>query len=145
MKRHMLAAVIILLLGLLATSVAWAHRSHHGHGYRGPAFHGHGYKQHGHRHTRVHSHASVGIILGGPLVWPGYYHYRSYPRYSYYGYPPVVVTSPPVIYIERDPPPAPQAVPGYWHYCPNPQGYYPYVKECPAGWQAVPAQPPRSP
>ncbi|MCK9608465.1 MAG: hypothetical protein M0R33_18655 [Methylomonas sp.] len=26
----------------------------------------------------------------------------------------------------------------YWHYCPNPEGYYPYVKECPGGcWQIL--------
>lgn len=36
------------------------------------------------------------------------------------------------------PPPAPQ----YWYYCNNPAGYYPYVPECAAGWQKVPATPP---
>jgi hypothetical protein len=31
----------------------------------------------------------------------------------------------------------------YWAYCRNPQGYYPYVSECPAGWLPVaPTSPP---
>ena len=31
----------------------------------------------------------------------------------------------------------------YWYYCQNPQGYYPYVQQCPEGWQTVvPAPPP---
>ncbi len=25
----------------------------------------------------------------------------------------------------------------YWYYCQDPAGYYPYVKECPRGWQPV--------
>lgn len=33
--------------------------------------------------------------------------------------------------------------PQYWAYCRNPQGYYPYVSECPAGWLPVtPTSPP---
>ena len=47
--------------------------------------------------------------------------------------------TPPVV----APPPQPQ--PQYWYYCRNPAGYYPYVPECPGGWQAVPATPPPSP
>ena len=31
----------------------------------------------------------------------------------------------------------------YWAYCRSPQGYYPYVSECPAGWRLVaPTSPP---
>lgn len=29
----------------------------------------------------------------------------------------------------------------YWHYCRNPEGYYPYVKECTGEWIKVPPQP----
>jgi hypothetical protein len=29
----------------------------------------------------------------------------------------------------------------YWHYCRNPEGYYPYVKNCPDGWLQVAPQP----
>ena len=30
----------------------------------------------------------------------------------------------------------------YWYYCQNPQGYYPYVQQCPGGWQTVVPSPP---
>jgi hypothetical protein len=26
-----------------------------------------------------------------------------------------------------------------WYYCPNPSGYYPYVKSCSEPWQHIPA------
>ncbi|HNB02360.1 MAG TPA: hypothetical protein PLK61_11190, partial [Nitrosomonas sp.] len=35
--------------------------------------------------------------------------------------------------------PAPRT--NYWHYCRNPEGYYPYVKKCPGGWLKVLPQP----
>ncbi|MGT2427644.1 hypothetical protein ACU4GI_16525 [Cupriavidus basilensis] len=37
--------------------------------------------------------------------------------------------------------PAPQQQ-VYWYHCARPDGYYPYIKACPGGWQKVPAQPP---
>ena len=44
----------------------------------------------------------------------------------------------PPIVVAPSAPPAPQ----YWYYCANPQGYYPYVPNCPGPWQRVPARPP---
>jgi hypothetical protein len=32
--------------------------------------------------------------------------------------------------------------PSYWYYCPSSNAYYPYVKDCPEGWQQVAPQPP---
>ena len=32
---------------------------------------------------------------------------------------------------------------GYWYYCESSDGYYPYVKECPGGWQRVAPRPSR--
>lgn len=32
------------------------------------------------------------------------------------------------------------APPGYWYYCPDPPGYYPYVAQCFVRWRAVPAR-----
>lgn len=81
---------------------------------------------------------------GGPRV--GVYFGYSYPWYSpppYYYYPPTVIVRPePQVYIERSAPqPAPQTQ-AYWYYCTNPQGYYPYIKDCPGGWlQVVPSPP----
>jgi hypothetical protein len=30
-----------------------------------------------------------------------------------------------------------QQQPQYWYYCTNPQGYYPYIRNCPGGWLIV--------
>ena len=64
-----------------------------------------------------------GLALGAALAPP-----------VYVG-PPVAVYAPPAYYS------APSA-PTYWYYCQNPQGYYPYVPQCPGGWLTVvaPAQ-----
>jgi hypothetical protein len=108
-------ALALLAAGLLAAESAFAHGS------------------------RV----TFGLHFGVPVGW-GYYH-----PYPYYYYPPyyppatVIVPAPPQTYIEQ--PPAPQAAPrpaqGWWHYCADSRAYYPYVKDCPGGWQRVAPQP----
>jgi Ni/Co efflux regulator RcnB len=42
------------------------------------------------------------------------------------------------------PPPAPATggTAGVWYFCPSANAYYPYVNQCPEGWQVVPASPP---
>jgi hypothetical protein len=117
MKRKISVLAGLLLAGMAASSAAWAD---HGH------FHG------GFHHT----HARVGVFVGvplGPYPYPYYY-----PRY-YYPAPVVVAPASPPVYIEQG-----EAAPSSnsWYYCQNPQGYYPYVKECPGGWQQVSPQPP---
>ena len=62
-----------------------------------------------------------------------------------YVYPPAVIRhSPAPVYVERSIAPA-ESVPSRgqsdWYYCAGSQTYYPYAKECPGGWQRVPAQP----
>jgi hypothetical protein len=92
---------------------------------------------HGHYHGRAH----VGVVIGGPGYWryPDPYFYPPYP----YGYPPVVVVpAQPQTYIEQAPAPAAQPS-NDWYYCRTPEGYYPYVKQCPGGWQRVAPQPPQ--
>ncbi|MCB1985962.1 MAG: hypothetical protein H6936_04185 [Burkholderiales bacterium] len=93
---------------------------------------------------------NFGIHLG----YPGYYGYGFYDPFFYppfYNYPPVVVPiAPPVIvpstppvYIQQQPESVvPQAQTHYWYYCQDPDGYYPYVKQCPGGWLRVNPQPP---
>ncbi len=57
--------------------------------------------------------------------------------------PPIVVQQSPPVFVQ----PAPQAQEQFfWYYCQNPQGYFPYVRECPNGWMRVvpsPTPPPR--
>lgn len=90
-----------------------------------------------------HRHPSYSFSFGIPL-YPGPY----YPYYPYYYpyYPPRIVTVPvePPVYIEREVPQSTQQLPaGYWYYCSDPKGYYPYVKECPSGWRRVDPVPPQ--
>jgi len=98
-------------------------------------------------HDRDGGHFRFGVVMGPdwPYFPPTYYH----PYYSP-GYPPaVIVQSPPVVesppvYIEQGnaAPPAVSQPDNYWYYCSSPQGYYPYIKECPAGWERVQPQTP---
>jgi hypothetical protein len=93
-----------------------------------------------HGHGRV----GVGVVVDpfwfGPWGYPGPYYYAPY------YYPPSVVAVPaaPQVYVEQPQSPGLAAQPSaaYWYYCANPQGYYPYIKECPGGWRAVAPQPP---
>jgi len=116
----------LVLVGALASGSALA--QHHGHG--GVRF---------------------GISLGVPFYGPGYYPapYYGYPAYAYpapvYAYPPMVVErAAPPVYIQQDVvQTAPAPAQGDWYYCAASRSYYPYVADCPAGWQRVPAQPAR--
>lgn len=114
---------IALLLLTTAGGNAWADHRHHG------------------RHGRLN------VVIGpywGPRLYAPFPSY--YPPYPYYS--PIVVERPaPQVYIEQPalvaPPPAPiaEAPTNYWYYCTAAGAYYPYVKECPDGWQTVVPQP----
>ena len=79
----------------------------------------------------------------------------------FYYYAPPIVYAPPVYYppmqpgfvppasgyIEQQPAPsasAPDAGGPWWYYCAGQKSYYPYVRQCPGGWEKVPAEPPPS-
>jgi hypothetical protein len=90
------------------------------------------------------SHWRGGVFLNFGVPYPYYwgprYYYYDYGPPAYYYSPPVVVApaSPPV-YVERGDDDA-AAKPTWWYWCPSAKGYYPYVKECPGGWQRVAPQ-----
>ncbi len=113
--------LVIILLGALASGAALADRG---------------------------GHARFGVFIGAPLLfgpwyYPAPYYYSPYP-YPYY-YPPAL-TAPvaPPAYIEQGSggQAAPMQSQAYWYYCADANAYYPYVKECPGGWQRVAPQPP---
>ena len=89
----------------------------------------------------------AGALVGGALLSP--YYYGGYPYYSPYYYPPYYppVAPAPSVYIEQPAqqqiaPAAPQQqMQGSWYYCAASHAYYPYVKDCPSGWQRVAPQP----
>ena len=155
-----LVCLIVLGLGLTSGSASWARGGHHGGG------HGGGHHVGGHHHYGGgfypgYAFGAYGLGLGmgyglgyyggfrygGYGGWGGYGGYGGYGYGApYYAYPPVVaVPTAPQIYIQQQQPQPQQAVPqpqiNYWHYCRNPEGYYPYVKKCPDGWLQVAPQP----
>jgi hypothetical protein len=88
---------------------------------------GRGFSHSGHHFSHFHGGTRVFIgatFIGAPLVYP----YYAYPYYA----PAPVYYAPPPTYVE--PAPAPQS---YWYYCAPSRAYYPYVRDCPSGWQRV--------
>jgi hypothetical protein len=121
MRKNIVIGGLMLLAGLAASGSAMADR---------------------------HGHFGVGVYIGPPYIGSPYFGYPYYP-YPYPYYPPVVAVPTPVqppVYVEQAPAqisPAPaQPANNYWYHCDNPEGYYPYIKECPGGWQKVLPTPP---
>jgi hypothetical protein len=146
MKKFICIVLAVMALILAGSSPGNAFRGGHGgggyggHGGGGYGWHGgggygwHGGGWHG-------GHGGVGVWLGpgwGPGWWGSYYPYYPYYPYSpYYAEPPVVIEREPDTYIQQIPQTPQAEEPSYWYFCPNPKGYYPYVKKCPKGWQKV--------
>ncbi len=88
-------------------------------------------------------HSSFGFYLGVPLGGPYYPYYYPPAYYPSYGYLQYYAPSSPPVYVERQDA-APQDAPAtaYWYYCADSKAYYPYVRQCPGGWQRVAPQPP---
>lgn len=94
---------------------------------------------------------SVGVYVGPRAYWgPAYPRPYYYPWPYVYGdpfyspAPVVVVPSAPPVYIEQGDAaaePVESAAQQYWYFCNGSNKYYPYVKECPGGWQKVLPQP----
>ena len=87
-----------------------------------------------------------GLLIGAPLLASSYY-YRPY--YLPYGYAPYYPYGPsyeatyaPPAYVQQSPAPIQIQQAYSWYYCPSSNGYYPYVRQCPEGWQQVSPTPP---
>lgn len=118
--------LVLTALVLLGATDVYADRYHRGGGYYGRGHYGY------------NRGPSFGFYFGSPFYSRPYYPYPYQPYYPYY--PPTIVTVPvnPPVYIERSQPQAAQPLsPGFWYYCSDPEGYYPYVQECPNGWRQV--------
>jgi hypothetical protein len=71
----------------------------------------------------------VAVFLG---VGIPFYAYYPPPLPYYYDYAPGYYAPPAAIPQQQ----------GYWYFCPSANAYYPYVQQCPEGWQAVAPVPP---
>lgn len=113
MKFRLAIAASIAVAILLTAQAADAAHGHAGFGFRGHVAAGPGAAHFA--HPRFHG--GTRVFIGGTFVaWPGYY----YPAPYYYAQP----VAAPVT---------------YWYYCAAIGAYYPYVRDCPSGWQLVPA------
>jgi hypothetical protein len=131
MKKTICIALAIMTLVLGNALSGYAARGGHG---------GHGGGWNGGWHG---GHGGIGFSIGpgwGPWWWGYPYYPYYYPYYPYYPTPPVAAPQEPEVYVQ---PESRQEEPGYWYFCKDPEGYYPYVKKCPKGWlRVVPSQPP---
>lgn len=154
-----LAAALIIGVGAGLPAPASADRGG-GHGYYGRGGGGHGHYSRsggGHGYYSRGYYRGFGVYIGSPYpyyrypYWGSPYPYYAYP-YPYWGspspyYPPAIVAVPssPPVYIEKgdSAAPAQNDAPAYWYYCAGSNAYYPYVKQCPGGWERqVPLPPP---
>jgi hypothetical protein len=132
--------VTVLLTSGIAPCDAWGGGGGHGGGSHGGGRHGGGHHGgHGGGHHGGWRHGG----RPGAGGWVGGIGFAGFPLWypngdgAVYGYayPAIGEAPPPVVYIEREPPPE------YWYYCREPQGYYPQVGECPGGWVKVAPRP----
>jgi hypothetical protein len=95
-----------------------------------------------------------GVTIIYDPYWPhyDYPYYRPYPLGYPYFPPPITVIEQPVIQVTVPPIPAPSPSgeplqnnpPPSYYYCPDPKGYYPYVKICKTPFQPIPLKPAQS-
>ena len=140
------AVIFAAILAGPVAEVACAAPSGHFEGGHGGGFHGGGGHFGGRGFGGHEGHfRGGGHFEGGIWFWPGFWDPFYYPYYTYPYYAPPTVVEPeqPEEYIM----PTPQAgETGYWYYCKDANGYYPYVKSCPGGWlRVVPSPAPPNP
>ncbi|MBN2059833.1 MAG: hypothetical protein JW882_05385 [Deltaproteobacteria bacterium] len=76
-------------------------------------------------HTGYYKHSPHFSWRGTVILRP------SYPRY-YYSSPPMVIQRETPVYIQKG-----DGASDYWYYCRDPEGFYPYVKDCNCEWLKV--------
>ena len=143
-RRTAASLVAVAVLGLSIAGTAHAARFGGRGGGGAPAFHGggfHGGAFHGGSFHHGGFHSGVRVFVGGAFVAPFAWPYYSPPAYYYPPayYPDPAYYPPSTEYVA----PAQAPAAGYWYYCAGSQAYYPYVRDCPGGWQQVAPQPPQ--
>ena len=131
---------VLLSVALLAVTAPAIAQARGGHGGHGGHFGGFGWG------------LGIGALIAAPLIAGAYYAPPYYaPPYAYppnYGYAPTYIEpaysqpayAPPA-YAQQYQAPVQQQT-NAWYFCPSSNGYYPYVRHCPEGWQRVSPTPP---
>ena len=99
---------------------------------------------HGHGHGGGWGWGPFGVLLGSALLISAL-EPRPY-------YPPPVVYAPPVYYpapavaapVVATAPVAPAESAQWWYFCRSAKAFYPYVRDCPGGWERVSPAPPEA-
>ena len=135
LSKNLHQAMLAGVIALSAMSLAWA----------SPA----AAQAHLHGHHPHHGGPRVSLSFG-PYYGPWGYSPYFYDPFFYsrrWNDRPIIIEQPaPQVYVEQ-PQVYSQAAPNnnYWYFCEAAQAYWPYVKECPGGWQRVVPQPPPPP
>ena len=135
LSKNLHQAMLAGVIALSAMSLAWA----------SPA----AAQAHLHGHHPHHGGPRVSLSFG-PYYGPWGYSPYFYDPFFYsrrWNDRPIFIEQPaPQVYVEQ-PQVYSQAAPNnnYWYFCEAAQAYWPYVKECPGGWQRVVPQPPPPP
>lgn len=134
------ALALALMIGAPRVSQAGGWNGWHG-GWHGGGWHG------GSRTTFVFGFGAPFFGFGAPFGVPwgfGAPVWAPFPAPVAVGVPvPVVVQSQPQVFVQQQQ--QADASPSFWYYCQKPQGYFPYVRQCPGGWmQVVPQTTPPS-
>ncbi|SDX98217.1 hypothetical protein [Nitrosomonas sp. Nm33] len=92
------------------------------------------------------SYVPFGYVGSGPYSHFGYYPLGGFPAVVAAPVLPITMISAlpgKSTYMQQQnvPQSAPEPKTNYWHYCRNPEGYYPYVRKCPDGWVKIPPEP----
>jgi hypothetical protein len=142
MKKYLAAGIAAFGLALVATDYADAATRG---GFGGGGFRG------GFGGFRGGLGGFRGGFRGGAFIGPafgfGFYDPFWWPYWSYpWAYPGAYPYLPPES-VAQYPGPAGYGAPlqQYWYRCGNPEGYYPYIRNCNTGWEQVPATPPNAP
>jgi hypothetical protein len=86
----------------------------------------------GHGHWRGHPGRWRHHHRGPRFYWRGSFVVVPWHPHGYYAPPPVIIQQQPQVYVQPE-----QQEDNYWYYCPDPQGYYPYIRNCASGWMKV--------
>src|SRR5476649_93733 len=125
----LIAALLTVAVSLPASARSGGGGHSGGHGARGSGGHAHSHSGGSALRRNFFGRPRVGFFLGAPVyAWASYY-------------PAPLAPMPPIEYIEKPPE-------GTLYFCPEANGYYPAVQQCPSGWvQAQPlwSRPPPAP